>query len=63
MKDRDVRGRTAKGSKHGCAILTEEQVAEIESTPNVYGSGVKLAKKFGVSSSTISAVRHEQNWK
>ena len=61
-RDRVNRGRGAKGIKHGRCRLTDEQVKEIKNTPKYYGSGIKLAKKFSVANTTISAVRNGQNW-
>jgi hypothetical protein len=43
--------------------LTWEQVQEIRASPRGYGTGRALALRFGVGDSTISAIRHYQNWK
>lgn len=50
----------SKGSKNGNSILTEEIVLEIK-----YGKemGSVLAKRHGVSQSTISAIRKGRIWK
>ncbi len=61
--DRKNRGRGAKGTTHGMCKLTEKQVKKIKTTLKKYGSGINLAKEFGVTNSTISAVRSGQNWK
>lgn len=61
-RDMVERGRSLRGEKHNMVKLTAEQVATIKSTPNTYGSGRKLARAFGVSATTISAVRSGQNW-
>lgn len=49
------------GSKHPKSKLTEDQAKEIRDTPKVLGSGMMLAKKFGVSKSTISQIRSGQS--
>lgn len=43
--------------------LTEGQVSEILSSEQFYGSGLELAKKFGVSPSAISNIRKGKVWK
>lgn len=40
-------------------MLSVDERAEIMATPNVYGSGVQLAKRFKVSPSLVSRVRHQ----
>ncbi len=58
-------GLQLKGEKHGNALLTEADVTFIRSNykfrcPN-YGC-VALAKRFGVSNSTISAIVNNKRW-
>lgn len=48
------RGRNAK--------LTKQQADEIRKAPTGYGTGRALAKKYGVSPSTISAIRRRGYW-
>ena len=43
--------------------LTEEDVEYIRSVPKTYGSGVKLAREFGVKPIVISAIRNNKAWK
>lgn len=60
IDDKVSRGRAKgahSGEQHHNAILTDKQVEEIRKVPNVYGSGRRLAKKYGVSESTISNIR------
>lgn len=51
------RGEACSWSK-----LTEEAVKEIIATPKVYGSGLALARKFGVHKATISDIRKGRRW-
>jgi hypothetical protein len=48
------------GEKHGMAKLTEAQVREIRQGNETYRV---LAKRFGVSATTIADVRHRHIWK
>lgn len=65
-KDRAAKGRTQTRmlprTEHPMAKLTEEAIAEIRSTARRYGTGAALARKYGVSESTISAVRTGASW-
>ena len=55
--DRDKKGRQVSppGEQHGTVILKDRQVRQILKSDE---SGVSLAFRFGVSESTISAIRH-----
>lgn len=57
------KGRSMKGAKHHAAVLTPAHVAEIKDAPRGYGTGVALARKFGVSPTTISMVRCGATWR
>lgn len=59
-RSQNERDKIAHGTSN--RQLTPEQVQEIRDTPATYGSGRRLARKFGVAPSTISAVRSGQNW-
>lgn len=48
------------GEKHGCSKLTEKDVLAIRSSEE---TGVILAKRYGVSTATISDVRKGHIWK
>ncbi len=53
-----------RGENHpGGSKLTEKDVLVIIDQPRMKGSGLRLAKQFGVSRSTISAIRHKKSWK
>ena len=56
------RGRLAIGERHGRTRLTEEQVHYIRRNPEGRTQAT-LARKFGVSPSTISYIRSGRNWK
>lgn len=53
---------TPRGVKHGHAKLTAKQVRAIRRAPVVLGSGVRLAKKFGVSPALICSIRAGRVW-
>lgn len=63
-KGRDIEGRSVRvrGAQHVQAKLTEEQALEIIATPNTWGSGTALARKFGVSKGLIGHVRSGRAW-
>lgn len=60
MGDRNDRNRTAVGIKVGTAVLTEDEVMEIQISRD---SAKDLAQKFGVVRSTIYAIRTRRTWK
>jgi len=62
-KRRTEHGTQTIGERHGMAKLTKDDVEEIRNTPFLYGSGVKLARKYGVSPGAISLIRTGKNWK
>ena len=53
-----------KGSEHGRALLTDEQVIEIKKALKDYkhGLGKELADRYGVKKATISAIRNGRLW-
>jgi hypothetical protein len=55
-----ARGRSNRGEKHPNAKLTAVQVLAIRQQPN--SSARDLAAQFGVSPSTIKAIRKSRNW-
>ena len=61
-EDRRRDGTDNRGSKHAAAKLDEEAVLIIRATPRGYGTGRKLAQRFGVSESVISTVRSGNAW-
>ena len=58
-KDRTVKGRTAKGSNAGKAVLTETQVLAIR---NSTLSAKQLAQQFMIHEQTIYAIRNGRSW-
>lgn len=58
--DREMHGNTAKGERQGIAILTAKKVRQIRASPLTHRA---LAKIFGVTYSTIGAIRRRQAWK
>lgn len=59
-RDREGNGTLNDGERNGRAVLTEDQVREIRS---MTATNRALAIRFGVSVSTISAVRLWRTWK
>lgn len=57
MADMAAKGRAASGLRNVNGKLTPDQIAAIRVAPKGYGTGRRLAKLYGVSNSTISAVR------
>lgn len=57
--DRRRHGRrlAPRGESHPCARLTDEQVRAIRDEPSVRGSGVALARRFGVTPNTVYRIR------
>ena len=47
----------------GIALLTEEQVREVRTTPSTYGSGVALARRFKVSRQVINGIRRGKTYR
>jgi len=64
MRDASAKGRTkpsgCKGEAHGEAKLSEADVTEIRSCSS---SGVELARRFGVTATTISHIRLRKTWR
>jgi len=58
--NRDAHGTTAKGTTHGCAKLTEEQVVAIRSSTAPQRA---LAKQYGVSQAQVSDIKLRKVWK
>lgn len=59
IKDRDKRGRTARGAAHGRAKLMPEQVKAIFLSRE---PASVLAKAYGVHPRAIDKIRHEEAW-
>ena len=63
LRDRDLKGRNARGVRQGRSKLTDDDVRIIRSIPKVRGSGIRLAARFGVTATTISRVVKHRQWK
>lgn len=64
-RDRDKRGRQARGSTHGQATLTEAEVAKIRAdcVPGSRTHGTRaLGRQYGVSGSQISLIVRRATW-
>lgn len=62
MKDRQLRGRTARGGRSGHAALVERQVAEIRRFLSEGLSCAALGRHYGVTDHAISAIKHGRSW-
>lgn len=60
MRDRDMRGRGAKGERSGMAKLTSEQVLKIRASQ---GTNAAVGKRFSVDHTTVSLIRRRKTWK
>ncbi len=49
--------------RYGWAKLTEDTVRAIRAVPQYHGVNTHLAKRYGVSVTTIYEVRHGYTWK
>lgn len=70
VKDMDAKGRgvrenrhPAKGEAHGRAKLAEDQVAEIRHAHCHGARQVDLARIYGISQATVSAILNRKIWK
>lgn len=61
--DRLLHGTDCNGERNGRAVLTEEDVRLIRSTPKVRGWQARLARRFGVNRITIKRALDGDNWK
>ena len=59
IRDMIRKGRSAKGSKHGMAILSEDNVIEIFARNE---TAAEAAARYGVSRATINDIRSGRNW-
>lgn len=59
-KDKIKHGTYLRGEKHPLSKLTKENIDEIRNSDS---TGVSLAKKFSVTTGTISAVKTGRTWK
>lgn len=59
-RDRDAKGRQARGERNGPAKLTEAQVKAIRRDPRM---NRVIAKDYGVFETTISSIKHRKTWK
>lgn len=55
-------GRIARGSAHGCAILTEKDVLEMRQLRKKGWTLQELRDKYGMSSSYISKIVNYKQW-
>jgi hypothetical protein len=61
-QDKVDKGRQSKGSTHGHAKLTEEQIREIRELYPTISQG-KLSDLYGIGQSTISAIILRKSWR
>jgi hypothetical protein len=58
--DAAAKGRNTRGTKHGCARLTEEQVIAIRASSETQ---VDIARRYGVRQAHVSRILLRQSWK
>ena len=64
LADRQAKGRQARGSRNAKAKLTEHQVRQIrELSARVRGDYGEIARRFGVSESTVKHIAYGRTWK
>lgn len=63
IRDRDIHGTTARGSRSGNAKLTEEQVAHIKARLAEGVSTKRLARLYGVWPNAIDQIKAGKGWK
>ena len=61
--DKVLKGRQARGSKSGMAILHENDVVAIKKRLALGESCTRIGRSFGVSSWVVSRIKHGKNWK
>src|SRR6185503_1167664 len=62
LRNNGARKRLSETQRSSSQKLTLAQVEEIRKAPVYYGSGADLAKKYGVSQSTISSIRRGKHY-
>jgi hypothetical protein len=62
IKDRNAKGRTARGEKNGSALLVEEQVQAIRNLSSTGISNKVIADAFQVSHQTVWEVATRRRW-
>ena len=62
VRDRDERGRGARGSKQGAAMLNEDQVMEIWRLLSEKRTQKEIAAMYGVDQATISCIATGRSW-
>lgn len=63
ISDRDHKRRTAVGSRHASAKLTEADVVAIRAAMAAGISGASLSRQYGVADHTISQIRTGKTWR
>ena len=65
VRDRDSKGRhvALRGSAHGCALLTEEQVSELRTLFSKGVSRQELASRFGIAHSHTCNIINRRCWR
>lgn len=54
--------RTPARSRHGCAKLTDAQVAEIAELAKTKTPGAKIGARFGVTATQVSRIARNESW-
>lgn len=62
MRDRDTRGRCALGERHGCALITAAQAAEIKRRLSCERAA-RIARDMGLAPHIIYNISHGKTWR
>lgn len=62
IRDRDERGRTARGKRHGKSKLTEDDVVEMRRLRDQGWTLERLGEKFGVTKTNVSFIVRRITW-
>ncbi len=60
IRDRDIKGRQARGERNGPAKLTEQEVRAIRNDERPLAA---IGADYGVAPHTISAIKNRRTWK
>ena len=67
LEDQRRNGKVLRGELHGRCTITNELVEDIrkalQCAGGVYGSGRRIAEKFGISEHIVSRIKNRRNWK
>lgn len=63
MNDRNVRGRAAKGSRHGRAVIDEGVLLQVRELLAAGATQRDIAARFNISQRTVCRINRKETWK